>query len=379
MARKSKNSKKNVKPPQDPIPWTTSETRGFLVLAFAFVLLLSLISFATAPDSKNLLGMMGYSLGWAFHAIFGLGSYILVIYLSWIGWRLLFCKPLRFLWLKNIYVAAAIFSFCLLLSLIEKDAPSFAQSLGTTFYPGLWAVKMRYHLGGAPFYYLYSDMPAFNLNHIFNTVGAALIFSSILIASLIFLFKISLIDICQHCIDAIKQNIARRRDEKLAFHLTQNAVAKEEAKKPEQKAFKGETSNESDFLRFVKLRIPTTLQDPQAKINAQNASSPDLLGIQPEQNLKIRPSISRKEQSENDINVSDTNLLRIPSIRPKKTENSPESIHAEEEDLREAFKKPQVNLAKDSNEKLRRREAALTSQRVHNGDFTNFTLPGGAL
>ena len=63
MARKSKKSKKETKKSKEPIPWTTSETRGFLIFAFAIVLLLSLMSFAFAPHSKNLLGLMGHTFG----------------------------------------------------------------------------------------------------------------------------------------------------------------------------------------------------------------------------------------------------------------------------------------------------------------------------
>src|SRR5262245_3622590 len=105
MARsKSKTAKKQSKSSQEPIPWTTSETRGLLIFSFAFVLLLSLTSFAIAPDSNNLLGLMGHTIGWAFHALFGLSSYCLVLYIGWIGWRLLFSKSLHFLWLKHLYV-----------------------------------------------------------------------------------------------------------------------------------------------------------------------------------------------------------------------------------------------------------------------------------
>lgn len=229
MARKSKNSKKDAKKQKESIPWTTSETRGFLILAFAIILLLSLMSFALAPDSKNLLGLMGHTLGWALHALVGLSSYILVFYIGWIGWRLLFCKSLHFLWLKHLYVVVAMISFCMLLSLIESDAPSFGQKIGETFYPGLWANRMRYHLGGAPFYYLYRDLPSFNLNHILNTVGVALIFSSTLIASLLFLFKIRLVLLCQSMIHSIRQGIEQRRA------LTAQPSIPEQAQKKENK------------------------------------------------------------------------------------------------------------------------------------------------
>src|SRR5580658_6426370 len=121
MGRQTKGAKKSGQSAAKSIPWTTSETRGFLISSFAIALLLSLISFAIAPEANNLLGLMGHTLGWTFYALFGLSSYLLVFYIEWIGWRLLFRKPLNYLWLKHIYVAIAIISLCMLLSLIESD------------------------------------------------------------------------------------------------------------------------------------------------------------------------------------------------------------------------------------------------------------------
>lgn len=368
MARKSK--KTPTKAQKEPIPWTTSETRGFLTLSFALVLLLSLISFAWAPEAKNLLGLMGHTLGWAFHALFGLSSYGLVIYIGWIGWRMLFCKSLHFLWLKHLYVAIAIGSLCMLWTLIESDAPRLAQTIGHALYPGLWSNKMRYHLGGAPFFYLYRDLPSLNLHHMFNTVGVALIFSSTLIASLLFLFKIRFVHICQVIIAHIKQGIEQRR-----ARIAQPVLPTIEKEKKTENTppVKNETKeSESDFLRFVKLRIPTsTIQDAPAKPATPLAPSPDLLAIQPEQNLKIRPSISRKEQ-----NDAEADLFEIPLARPKKREEAAPSLEVDE---REAFKRPLEAQHKEGADKARKREAALVAQSVHNGDFTNFTVPDGAL
>lgn len=330
MARQTKKSKKIQKIDERPaVPWTTTETQGFLILALAMVLFLSLLSFAIDPNSKNLLGLMGHSMGWAFHVLFGLASYAWVCFLGWMGWRLLFSKPVNLLWLKTVYVFIAISSICMLLSLLESDFPAFSDRLGNFLYPGLWENRMRYHLGGAPFFYFYQDLPIVNINHIFNTVGAALIFSSTLIASLLFLFKIQPLMILQKMIARFKRQ-------------TEHKV---EIKSPPAEAF------ESDFLRFVKLRIPTTspMQD-----ESKNIAPPDMLAIQPEQNLKVRPSLSRKEQSEeNDPDPAPA--FEMPTVKPKKAES-----HAE---------------PKEVPEKSRRREAALTAQRIHNGDFTNYQLP----
>ncbi len=380
MARKSNPPKKKPKASKEPIPWTTSETRGFLIFAFAIVLLLSLISFALAPESKNLLGLMGHTVGWALHALVGLSSYALVLYIGWIGWRLLFCKSLHFLWLKNLYVAVAMISLCMLLSLIESDTPRIGQKIGETFYPGLWANRMRYHLGGAFFYYLYRDLPSFNLNHIFNTVGVALIFSSTLIASLLFLFKIRLVSVCHRLLHSIKQGIEQRRtlNAQLPIPIPEQVPKKENKKEEEVKKEKPkneEETPESDFMRFVKLRIPTSaIQESPSRAVPITAPSSDLLGIRPEKNPKERPSLSRKEQSEE----HEMDLFTPPMPRLKKSEETTPAYLGEEEG-RDAFKKPSDSLSKESNEKTRRRENALAAQSIYNGDFKNYALPSPTL
>lgn len=332
MAKKSKSTKKNPKSGQEPIAWTTSETRGFLVFSFAFLLFLSLVSYATQPDSRNLLGMIGHSLGWSFHALFGLSSYFLVFYLVWIGWRMLFTKPLHLLWLKHLYILVAVCSFSFLLCLIEGTAPQLSQWIGTHFYPGLWGKKLHYHLGGAPFFYIYHDLPGFNLHHMLNTAGAAIIFASTFIASFLFLFKINLANVFQLFLTNLKKGIEEQR------------VQDEEAKKA-LPATGSKIELASDFMRFVKLRIPTMQQEPYAKTTSQIPPT-DLLEINPEKNLKTRPSMTQK-----DLNDPNTPPLFFPS----------------------------EPIRKEPIEKEAKKEAAVTAQRIYNGDFTNFSIPTPSL
>ncbi len=368
MARKPKQTKKDIKKEKESLPWTTPETRGFLVFAFAILLFLSLINFAVAPEARNLLGLMGHTLGWLFHALIGLSSYLLVIYIGWMGWRLLFSKSLRFLWLKNIYVAIAIISFSMLCSVLESDAPQLSKTIGETFYPGLWKNGARYHLGGAPFYFIYRDLPAFNLNHIFNTVGVSLIFSTTLIASLFFLFKIRLVSLFQN----ILRSLHHAREARLATYPT--AIPIKEEKKGISIPAKEEKNQESDFMRFVKLRIPSYSQETVVKPLTVSPSS-DLLAIQPEKNLKERPSLSRKEQ--HDDLVEEALSHQNAKVKRKETLITPPIAHMiVDEDGRDAFKKPNENQPP---EKRTKRDAAILAQTVYNGDFKNYNLPSLSL
>lgn len=373
MAKKQKKTKQSKDTNVKAIPWTTAETRGFLILSGAMILLLSLISFAVAPDSRNLIGLMGHSLGWTFHALFGLGSYLLAIYMSWIGWRLLFSKSVHYPLLKSLYVGIAVLSVDILLSLVEHDFPTLAHFLGNTFYPGLWLKKQRYHLGGALFFYLYRDLPFYNLSHVFNTVGVGLIFSTSLIASLLFLFKIRLSDLAQKFIERFKKEKAALEQTKLE---TKTETKTGKANKPESPASSADEEPDSDFLRFVKLRIPgTSVPDPSSKTSPLLLPGPDMLAIQPEKNLKVRPSVSRKEQADEALELDDE-----PPIRPKKREVVHDSppLSTLDPDLKEPFKKPS-DSPKDSESPKRKREAALVAQSVHNGDFTNYSIPSNNL
>lgn len=70
-----------------------------------------------------------------------------------------------------------------------------------------------------------------------------------------------------------------------------------------------------------------------------------------------------------------------PPLRSKKRlgASEPPLPLGEEEEGREAFKKPIENPTKESGDKGRRRETALMAQSVHNGDFTKYALPSPSL
>lgn len=189
MSKKKKQQKKKGRASSKSPPFTLP-IKGWILFALSIILLLSLLSFAYGHATKNWLGLVGYNLGWFFHALFGLGSFVLCGFLGWTGWRLLFGKPVNHLAAKLFFISLLIFSLCMLLCLIEHQLPAAGSFLRNLFYPALLENKLKYHLGGALVYYLYSDMPAYNMHRILGTVGVALIFSSATIASLIYLAKI---------------------------------------------------------------------------------------------------------------------------------------------------------------------------------------------
>lgn len=340
MAKKAK-TKKTKEKSKESYSWTTPETRGILLVSAALLLILSLISFALNPHSKNLIGILGDSVGWILHALIGISSYLIAIYLGWVGIRLILNRPYPHPLLEILYLSLMVTSCCILFSLVETSFPSIADRLGNFFYPALWTQKLRYHLGGALFFYLYEDLPYYNLHRVLNSVGAGLIFSGTFFASLLFLCNIRLVSV----FIAIKKAMMAALSHPPIDTPPEQVTTFANLSKPPKEAA------ESDFLRFVKLRIPqTSPQEHSAKANtlSGSASSPDLLGIQPEKNLQFRPSLSRKTQTDIEI--------------------EPIKVEAPVETIKEAEKTEALT-------KARKRETALIAQSVHNGDFTQYQIP----
>lgn len=337
MSKKKKPRKKKSSPPSQPFPFIVP-IKGWILFASSIILFLSLLSFAYGHPTKNWLGVIGYNLGWFFHALLGLGSYIFCIILGWIGWRLLFGKPLNRLGAKLCFIVVFTFSLCMLLCLIEHRLPTMGSYLRSFFYPSLLEFKLKYHLGGAFVYYLYEDLPAYNMHRILGTLGVALLFSSLLVTSLIYLAKVHPIQLLSVLKDRWPQK-----------NLPQKAAVSLSSKE--------NGDQETDFLRMVKLRIPGSSQP-----TPDTTLSPDLLAIQPETNLKVRPSISRKElpESSNSIPFAGESRVQTKPLPPPK--------EVEKTTIKEAEKST-----------VQKRENALAAQKVHNGDFSGYRLPSDSL
>lgn len=355
-----KNKKKNSTSKSHPKTDTT-EIRGFLLCLLAIVLVLSLISFSIHDTyTRNWLGAVGNAVGWGMTALLGLSSYPLCLYLGWLGWRMIFKKPLNHLVFKTLVVSIGLFSACILLSLLEDQYPSLYQSIGTTVYAEAWERKVHYHLGGAPLFYIYHDLPKYNLIHIFNALGVAIIFVGTLLSSLallakfspfaffakitsFFLFLKTYVSQVKMPTNLFKKPLELLKNDPIAPIFLKEL--KQEEGKPAQ--------IDSDFLRYVKLRIPSSLVS-SSDHTIQNQS--EMLAIKPESNLKSRPSISRKE-------LIDKNESKPPILEPIEKEKSPPLTISSDSPL---VIEPSPKQRKD---------AAINAQKIHNGDFTNYKLP----
>lgn len=365
--------KKNTKKSISKSIQETTEIRGLICLSLALIAFLSLISFSLHGHfARNWIGAAGYIFGWSLTALLGLSSYLATLYCAWIGWRLIFKKTVNHFAAKTIYALMGIVSVSMLLSVLEDQSLAATQWISTTFYKDAWEHKIRYHLGGAPFFYVYRDLPGYNLANIFNVLGVAILFSSTLLASILLLAKISLFQLAQNIYAYLKsiQWSSPRKPEEPAENKVE-VIFKGSAKpfkgtleeiKPKE-APKGEGEADSDFLRYVKLRIPG-MAGPSSSHNPQigGGHQQEMLQIEPEVNLKARPSLSRKEQSDKPAELKQEPLPFIPTpVKAKPQE------------------KPEIEKTPPEPSPKQKRDAALAAQRVHNGDFSGFTLPSTSL
>lgn len=314
-----KNIKTSATPPDRMHPASTA-TRGLFTLLAALVMLLSLISFGMLGPSGNWLGMVGHALGWSAHALFGLTSYIACLFLAWIGWRRLFNKSINNFAKKSASAALLLASLALLLSLLEDRAPSAAGWLQQTFYPGLKRYNLHFHLGGAPLFYLYRDLPDYSFLHILNSTGTLLLSASGIFTATLMLAKVSPTVL----LTALRELLPKRR--------TPDSDSEE---------------NDQDMPAnsVVKPKLPTEKK-------SRDICPKDPIPSQP----PYKAAYEELEQEELlDDFVSEEDMLPLPpSPAPQ----------------------PAVGV---SVKKQSIREIALDAQRVHNGDFAAYQLPGAAL
>lgn len=190
MSRKRHHKSFHVTSEQlDEVLTVSTETRGFIILGISLISLLSILSFAYAHDSGNWLGMMGHLIGKVWFAILGLGTYPALFFCGWIGWRQLFNKPTHHIYQRTVYVGICVLALNLLLSVIEDTLPALSNWLGETFLTEMWSQHYRYHLGGAPIYFIYRDLPGLNLRLLLNTPGVSLVSLAMFGMGLLYLCK----------------------------------------------------------------------------------------------------------------------------------------------------------------------------------------------
>ncbi|MBS0603600.1 MAG: DNA translocase FtsK 4TM domain-containing protein [Verrucomicrobia bacterium] len=309
MAKENAGAKKPSRIPK--------EGKGLILLGFSLILLLSLISFHTEDHGKNWLGLVGWGLGWACNFLFGLCSYLVIAFLSWLGWQNLLNREIPSMTAKSIYFGIFLISCCLLLNLFAEIGLPLTTLFENKVYTETHFFDLpyphrttRYNLGGVPLYYLYSDLPTMNLQRMLSDVGIGLTFSITAIVSFLLLTEIQLIPL----LGLIKQKIQALKA--MLNNVTNKTQAQEEAQMPLMTAKSAE-----EIENALSKHLPQPIYQPRKGKEGE---------------LKIRTMHDKGEPE-------------------KKTASEP--------------KAPAQT----------KRQAAISAQKVVNGDFTTFQLPPPSL
>jgi DNA segregation ATPase FtsK/SpoIIIE, S-DNA-T family len=157
-------------------------TKGCIFLACAIFLGLSLISYDDSDPRRNWLGLLGHVVGWSFTYLFGLASWLLPIFLGWLGWKFLTKKEIEALPPKLLYFATTLFSLSILLAMTAQTSPSLTSCVQRWIYSDYYPRKasydpscLRHYLGGVPLHHLYVDT-SFNIRNLLGAIGTLLLF-----------------------------------------------------------------------------------------------------------------------------------------------------------------------------------------------------------
>jgi DNA segregation ATPase FtsK/SpoIIIE, S-DNA-T family len=198
MTKKTKKKKRSSHP----------EMKGLLFLGLSCLLFTSLISFNYLRPTENYLGVIGYIIGFSSQYLFGLGSFLVVAYLAWISGQLLTkSKAPAFGW-KTLSFALLLVSTCILLNVLAESYPQKALLVQEKIYTETVSLSKhivrRYNLGGVPFYYLYKDLPYFNLQKLLSNFGVTLIFSFGAIAGFLLLTGVEILSVLRGALKALR-------------------------------------------------------------------------------------------------------------------------------------------------------------------------------
>lgn len=168
------------------------EIQGLLILATVFLQVLSLHSFTLGDSSSNWLGLVGYSVGALMYYLFGMGSYAICAFCSWIGFRLLLNKDMANVKQKTRWFTIMLLSGSILLNLLEDCSPKVGLWLSDVLHSPSAPKDIQLHLGGNPLFYLYTDLPEINLKRILNTLGIVVVFFTAFTAGFLGLTQLNL-------------------------------------------------------------------------------------------------------------------------------------------------------------------------------------------
>lgn len=190
------------------------EIKGLITLILSGLLLICLLTFVHGSPSANWFGIIGYGIGLGLTFLFGLSSYIIALFIGWIGWKLLVASPPYHFLLKSLYLSLFLLSVSTLLNVVAESGYLSNSFIETHIYSEIYTDQypyphkvVRFNMGGVPLYYLYVDLPVFNLKHLLSNLGVIITFTIVGAMSLILFTQIEIIPKIKQFINFLKETI----------------------------------------------------------------------------------------------------------------------------------------------------------------------------
>lgn len=277
------------------------EVQGLIFLSLSLITFLSLISFKVGSNSSNWLGLVGYGLGSVLTYLFGVMSYAFVGFMGWMGWKILCYQEIPYRLFKICFFAIFVASMSILLNLFAEHGPPLPEFLQSKVYSEITLINYPYphkyvrsNFGGVPFYYLYRDLPTFNLQRMLSDVGIALTFSITAFVSFLLLTEIQILPFLKKLPQKIAKIFKRRekqnKDEEdsqapLSPLQTPDEIESTLTKKFPRPIYKPlkeeEIRNEEELIppnsKEKKIKLPP-ISKKEAAINAQKVYNGDFNG-----------------------------------------------------------------------------------------------------
>lgn len=216
------------------------EAKGVAIILGTFITLLSLFSYDVTDTTTNWLGMIGHGYAWVLIYLFGVMIYPLLAFLGWVGWTYLLRGEVPELVSKSWHMALLTFSVGMLLTLWA--------ALGL-FIPGALKHKilseivsfqfpyphesLRHYLGGVPLYYLYHDLPRYNMERLLGNLGVGITFTMTGFIAFLFLTNVKLVDLFQRLFQAKEEEEAVFNAEQIEQSLSKPTGPPPKPKDPE--------------------------------------------------------------------------------------------------------------------------------------------------
>lgn len=215
------------------------ETLGFILIATGLLTFISLFSFRFLHPERNWLGYFGYLLSYGLEYSFGLAAFLIPLYLCWLGTKCFKAKKLPNMGTDHLYFLILLCSSSIVLTVMAEKFPGLALVFDHRIVSEMAVLKspyprtiVRFNLGGAPFYFLFIDLPYISLQKILSSTGTALIFSSLGIVAFLLLTRMRLLVLWKGFMQTvawIRQSIQKRPSKKQSLKSISPTIEKKYA------------------------------------------------------------------------------------------------------------------------------------------------------